>query len=163
MKIYLKHNVDIMCMSDVRGRRIKVEPNVNFSFYYSPRNSSHGPRVKVVFDPDKINSSQLSNLRLSGDWRFTPNREIGKIPSKDIAEAKAFFRKYLVLILIAWEGATNDQVSIRDYFEGDITLHEFIKELKFYDGYSAQLDKIKTVDQLEQFCRKNDLLNFYGN
>ena len=163
MKIYLKHNVDIMCMSDVRGRRIKVEPDINFSFYYSPRNSSHGPRVKVIFDPDRIKSAEMSNLRVCGDWRFTPNKEADKSSSKDIAQVKAFFRKYLILILIAWEDATNDQASIRDYFEGDITLHEFIKELKFYDEYSKKLDKIQTVAELEQFCRTNDLINMYGN
>ena len=163
MKIYLNHNVDIMCMSDVRGKHIKVEPEVNFSFYYSPRNSSHGPRVKIVFDPNRINSSQLANLKLSGDWRFTPNREAAIVPSKDISKAKMFFRKYLILLLIAWEVATVDQASVRDYFEGNITLHEFITELKFYDEYAEQLDKIKTVEQLEQFCRKNDLVNMYGN
>lgn len=163
MKIYLKSNVDIMCMSDVRGKRIKVEPDVNFSFYYSPRNSSHGPRVKVVFDPDRINPSKMSNLRLSGDWRFTPSKEVNKVPASDISKAKTFFRKYLILILIAWEDATFDQVSIRDYFEGAITLHEFIQELKFYDEYADELDKIASVTELEQFCRDNDLINMYGN
>lgn len=163
MKIYLKHNVDIMCMSDVRGRRIKVEPDVDFSFYYSPRNSSHGPRVKIMFDPGRIVSEEMSNLRLCGDWRFTRNRQVGQVSEKQLTRIKSFFSKYLILLLIAWENATNDQASIRDYFEGEISLHEFIQQLKFYDEYSEKLDKIQTVAELEQFCRDNDLVNMYGN
>ena len=152
-----------MCMSDVRGRRIKVEPNVNFSFCYSPRNSSHGPRVKIMPDPDRIRSSEMSNLRLSGDWRFTPNWQSSRMSAKDVADVKEFFRKYLILILIAWECATEDESSIRDYLEGELSLHEFIQELKFYDEYQNELDTISSVSELEDFCRENDLINMYRN
>lgn len=163
MKRYIRSTEDILCMAGVRGRRIKTDPNVNFSFYYSSKNSSHGPRVKVGFDPDNIEADLLNNLQLTEEWDFTVNPKNGKIKSKDINSAKAFFKKYLILFLLVWDKQTKDELSLGDYLQGEMTLLDFIHKLKFYDEYSEELDKIQTVSELEQFCRDNKLVNMYGN
>ena len=163
MNRLIRAQEDMMCMSDVRGTRIKVEQNVPFSFYYSARNSSHGPRIKIVFDPNKIRQSKLSNLQLTGDWDFDPNPLADNIKSKEVNQARAFFRKYLILLLLAWEELLDDEASVRDFLEGIINIHQFVQCIDFYEDYKSDLDKVQDVSELEDFCRINDLVNFYGN
>ena len=163
MKKLIYYSEDIMCMSDVRGRKIKVESNVPFSFYYSARNSSHGPRVKVVSDPNRMHISIASNLSLVGDWRFTQNRNADRLSSSEIAQIKNFFKRYLVMLLLVWDSHCYDEASFRDYLECEIDLQEFISQLNFYPEYSDILDTVTSVKELEQVCRENNLVNFYGN
>lgn len=163
MKKLIHTSENIMCMSDIRGNRIKVEPDVNFSIYYSSRNTSHGPRVKILFDPTRVDITMLSNLQLCGDWKFTPNKSIGKVKSKQIKLVKQFFHKYLILFLLCWDHHLRDEALVRDYLECDITLKEFISNLNFYDEYSDILDDVETIQELEDVCRKYNLTNFYGN
>lgn len=162
MKRYIHSSEDIFAMSNVRGRHIKVEKEVPFSFYYSPRNSSHGPRVKPLFNPNTISMDAAGTLKLCDDWEFIPGTYDKKHSSSDVRGMKAFFRKYLVLFLLVWDKLIDDP-ELEDYFRGDTTLHDFITCLKFYEDYKEELDKIKDVQKLEEFCRDNDLVNFYGN
>lgn len=162
MKRYISSSEDIFAMSNVRGKYIKVEKDVPFSFYYSPRNSSHGPRVKPVLNPDRMNLRETGVLRLCGDWKFTPGPYDKHHSDADVARMRDFFRKYLILFLLVWDTQVPDP-ELEDYFRGDITLKEFIQEIDFYSEYSSELDKINSVSELEQFCRDNDLVNFYGN
>jgi len=153
---------DIFAMSNVLGRFIKVENNVPFSFYYSPRNSSHGPRVKPILNPSKMWLSKAGTLKLCDDWEFTPGQDDKHISSKVVNEMKAFFRKYLVLFLLVWDLQLPDPL-LSYYFQGQIPLSEIIESLDFYDEFKNELDKMSTVFELEEFCRNNDLVNFYGN
>lgn len=162
MKRYIYNSEDIMCMSDVRGRKIKVESNVPFSFYYSAKNSSHGPRVKVAFNPDKLRIDQTGTLKLCDDWSFKSNTG-ERVSSNMMYAMKKFFRKYLVLFLLVWESKVEDEPSLGDYLEGDISFEEFIKMFDFYDEYSEELDSMYNVEELEEFCREHNLVNFYGN
>lgn len=131
MKRYIKSHDDIFAMSNVRGRYIKVEKNIPFSFYYSPRNSSHGPRVKVIFNPDRMKQGLAGNLMLCGDWDFTPGENDSSVSSKEVNKMKEFFRKYLILFLLVWDGHS-DEPDPEDYFRGDIDLHELISRIDFY-------------------------------
>lgn len=162
MKRYIHSTEDIFAMSNVRGRHIKVEEGIPFSFYYSPKNSSHGPRVKPLFNPSTINMDDAGTLKLCDDWEFIPGINDKHHSSADVNNMKAFFRKYLVLFLIVWDKLIDDP-ELEDYLRGDSTLHEFICNLRFYSDYKDELDKIHSVSELEEFCRQNDLVNFYGN
>lgn len=131
MKRYIKSHDDIFAMSNVRGRYIKVEKNIPFSFYYSPRNSSHGPRVKVIFNPDRMKQGLAGNLMLCGDWDFTPGENDSSVSSKEVNKMKEFFRKYLILFLLVWD-EHSDEPDPEDYFRGDMDLHELISRIDFY-------------------------------
>ena len=152
----------VFAMSNVRGRYIKVENDIPFSFYYSPRNSSHGPRVKVIFNPDRMKQNLAGNLMLCDDWSFTPGRNDTHVSSKQISEMKDFFRKYLILFLLVWDGHS-DEPDPEDYFRKDMDLHELITRIDFYDDHAEDLDKVESIEELEQFCRENSLVNFYRN
>lgn len=153
---------DIFAMSNVLGKFIKVEKNVPFSFYYSPRNSSHGPRVKPLLNPNKMWIDKAGTLALCDDWNFTPGQSDKHVPSSDVKVMKGFFRKYLVLFLLVWDKKIPDP-DLQYYMEGRMSLSELIEDAIFYDDYKTELDKTTSVAELETFCRKNDLVNFYGN
>lgn len=162
MKRWIHTKEDIFAMSNVRGKHIKVEKNVPFSFYYSPMNSSHGPRVKPVLNPEKMNLDDAGTLKLCDDWEFVPGAKDTRPSRKLVKEMKDFFHKYLVLFLLVWDKKVDDPM-LEDYFRGDISLKEFIQDIVFYDEYKEVLDEIDSVEKLEEACRRNNLVNFYGN
>lgn len=152
----------IMCMSNIRGRKVKNPGQLPFSFYFSNKNSNHEIRVKPVFNPDKMLFSKTGNLELYGDWNYTPGPDDKRISNKDITSMKSFFRRYIVLFCAVWDEQLTDS-DLADYFEGDINFHELLTLFDFYDDYSEELDSIKDVVELEQFCRNNNLVNLRDN
>ena len=163
MKRYIKaDNQDILCMANIRGKRVKEPHKLNFSFYFSGKNSSHGIRVKPIFNPDKMMINKAGNLELHSDWTYTPGEDDTHISSSDIREMKEFFRKYLILFAAVWDLQLPD-TTVQDYFEGECTLNELIQDLEFYSDYADELDEIESVEELEEFCSENELVNLHGN
>lgn len=160
--IYSKEEA-ILGMSNVLGKFVKVEVGgLPFSFYYSPANSNHGPRVKPVLNAEKMRLSNAGTLKLCDDWEFIPGEKDIHHSNKVVTDMKRFFRKYLILFLLVWEDLADDP-ALGYYLEGKLTLAEFIETLDFYEDYKEDLDKINSVQELEDFCRANKLVNFYGN
>jgi len=149
-------------MANVRGAKVKVTDKLPFSFYFSGKNSSHDIRVKVLFDPEKIHIEDAGNLELHSNWDYVKGNEPRKISNKEIREMKNFFRKYLVIFCLAWDGMVNEE-DCRDYFEGSISFKEFLGCLEFYKEYEDILNKISSIGELEKFCRKYNLVNFHNN
>jgi hypothetical protein len=151
---------DIFCMSNLRGKNVCVPHKLSFSFYFSQRESSHAIRVKPVFNPNKISLSRLGSLELHGDWKYTPGPDDINVSNKQISEMKNFFKTYKVLFATVWENELPEDV-VYDYFRGIIPLSELIKEFYFYANYAANLDKIKTIDSLEQYIRNYKIFNMW--
>ena len=162
MKRLIRSSEDIFAMSNVLGKFIKVEKGVPFSFYYSPKNSNHGPRVKPVLNPENMRLSDAGTLKLCDDWEFIPGQKDIHFSARDVAEMKEFFRKYIVLFLLVWDGLADDP-ALGYYLDGRLELTDFIHTLDFYSDYKEDLDNIQNVSELEDFCRANNLVNFYGN
>jgi hypothetical protein len=89
-------------------------------------------------------------------------REDENVPAKDIKEMKQFFRDNIVLFAAVWDRQLPES-DIEDYLEGDMELSDLVQDLTFYAEYSAELDQITTIEEIEEFCRKNQLVNLYGN
>lgn len=164
MKRYVHASEDLFAMTNVLGKFIKVEKNVPFSFYYSPKSEvmAHGPRVKPILNPNMMRTSDVGTLKLCDDWAFVPGKQDEHPSAKSIHNMKRFFRKYLVMVLLVWDQLVPDPL-LGLYLEGRASLQEFIQSLDFYDEFKEGLDNISDVQELEQFCRDNDLVNFYGN
>ena len=165
MKRYIKDSESIFGMSNVRGRHIKVEKGIPFLFYYSPKDEdrqSHEIRVKPSFNREKLMLSQAGTLKLCDDWKYIPGEKDQNISAKQITAMKQFFRKYLVLFCAVWDKQVYD-TDLEDFMRGEISLAEFIQDLDFYDKYKDDLDQIKTVSELEDYCYKNNLINLRDN
>lgn len=160
MKRYIRGSEAIFAMSNVRGRNVTVE-TLDFSFYYSPRNSSHGPRVKVVFDPFKMRIADAGIQKLCDDWSFKASKG-SNVSAKQIKQMQDFFHKYLILFLLVWDFKC-DEPDPEDYLTGRLTLDELISNLDFYSQYQQELSKVSSISQLEDFCRDHNLVNMYGN
>ena len=152
----------IMCMSNVRGNKVRVQKNLPFSFYFSASQGEHSIRVKPMFNPFKLKDDLVGTLKLCDDWEYIPGPDDGSVSDKDIAKMKKFFRTYLVLFAATWDRQLADG-DVYDYLVGDITLPELIETFDFYRTYQEELDEITSVAELEDFCRKNNLVNLYSN
>lgn len=152
----------VLCMSNVRGNKVRVQKNLPFSFYFSASQGEHSIRVKPMFNPSKLKDNMAGTLKLCDDWEYIPGPDDKNVSAKDIAKMKSFFRRFLVLFAAAWERIVDDG-DVYDYLVGDITLPELIEQFSFYDEYSEELDDITSVAELEQFCRDNDLVNLFDN
>ncbi|MCM1222119.1 MAG: hypothetical protein NC548_47380 [Lachnospiraceae bacterium] len=153
----------IMCMSNVRGKNVRCPSALPFSFYFSGKDGvSHGPRVKPLFNPDKMRIDLAGNLKLCDDWEYTPGRDDQNVGAKSIREMKSFFKVNIVLFCLVWDLHLYD-TDVQDYLEGKCSLQDLIRDLDFYDQYKEDLGRITDVFELDNFCRDNNLVNFYGN
>ena len=163
MKRIIKSTEDIFAMSNVRGKYVKNPHRLPFSFYFSSgARVSHGPRVKPMFNESKLISSLTGTLKLCDDWEFVPGINDKDVKADKISDMKDFFRNNIVLFCAVWDEQMQD-ATLEDYFKGDITFQEMIADLDFYEKYRDDLMQISNVSQLDEFCRKNQLVNFYGN
>ena len=115
-----------------------------------------------MFNPDRMKQSLAGNLMLCGDWDFVPGANDSHVSEKEVSKMKEFFRKYLILFLLVWDGHS-DEPDPEDYFRGDMDLHELITRIDFYRDHQDGLDSVRSVSELEDFCRDHNLVNMYGN
>lgn len=144
-------------MSNVVGNKVKVVNKLPFSFYFSPKDSNHGVRIKIVFNPSRVNEGDFGFIKLCDDWGYEPGNN-KHVSENILTEARNFFRHFLVLFCLSWEDKVNTE-DVRDYFLGRISLHELITEMYFYEEYSNELDKITTIAELEDWCRNNNIVS----
>ena len=161
MRLQINETNDYMIeMANVLGRKVKVPNKLPFSFYFSGRrNGEHSIRVKPVFNSNDLNPSIVGTLKLCDDWEFIPGDNEKHISKSDVNEMKDFFRNYLVLFCMVWDYQLREDV-VQDYLRGLIDFSELLEEIKFY---TEDMNTISTIKELEDYCRENNLVNFYGN
>lgn len=150
-------------MANVRGKDIANLGPLNFSFYFSSgAGYPHEIRVKPVFNPEKLLKSKVGNLKLCDDWEYLHGVDDDHVDNKDIRKMIAFFKKYIVLFCMVWDEQMQE-VTLQHYFEGQADFNELLEDIDFYPKYKNKMNNIHDVEELETFCRKNNLVNFYGN
>lgn len=158
MKRSIRSPEDIFGMADIRGRQVKIPHSLPFSFYFSERNSSHGIRVKPIFNPDRMHIEDAGSLELHGSWDFTPGRNDTNISSKSKKIMIDFFKTYKVLFAAVWEGEVQEDV-VQDYFRGLISWEDMMSEFDCYTLYESDMKNISNVESLEKFVRDNNIFN----
>lgn len=128
MKRFLSGHEAILAMSNVRGKYVTVADNLTFSFFYSPRWTHHGPRVKVVFNSDKMRREFASVQKLCNDWKFIQNKEDRRPSQSEITDMQQFFRKYLILFLLVWDMKLSE-ADPADYLTGRMPLDELVENI----------------------------------
>lgn len=158
-----RSNEDMLWMSCVRGKDVKNPHQLLFSFCFSSgKGAAHGPKVKPMFNPEKLKLSLTGTLKLCEDWKYIPGKDDLSIDAGGIREMKGFFREYIVLFCAVWDENLQDGV-LDDYFTGRASFEEMLKDLDFYNEYQSDLAAVHDVKSLESFCRSNNLVNMYGN
>ena len=94
----------------VAGDKVKIE-RINFSFYYSVKNSSHGIRVKVRWNRGGCDKSNIDGFfMLHGDYEFVATKNSKFVSEDCIDEARQFLKK-IEYFLLSY-GATTSMVNI---------------------------------------------------
>lgn len=163
MKYVVHPNNRILAMSNVRGRYVKNPGQLPFSFYFSSGYGvNHGPRVKPMFNPEKLIASLTGTLELCDNWAFVPGRDDSGVSQKLVDQMKRFFREHLVLFCLVWDEHMQD-ATLEDYFRGHISFQDMVQDIDFYGTHKDVMSNLQSVSQLEKFCRDHNLVNMYGN
>lgn len=163
MKLRIDENM-LFEMSNIRGKYVRNPHKLDFSFYFSPKDStegkdiSHGLRVKPIFNPDKMNIANAGTLKLHGDWKYIPGEGDISVSSKKVNEMGEFFKAYKILFAAVWEKVLPPD-ALYDYFRGTIDFSELLEEFDFYEDYKKELITIKTVTELHDFIDTRNLFN----
>lgn len=160
MKFSINEDNYMIEMANMLGNKVKVPYKLPFSFYFSSGDGvNHSIGVKLVFNSEKLVKSQTGTLKLCDDWEYTPGKDDTKISQKQIDEMKDFFKTYIVLFCMVWDEQLTED-TVQDYFKGEIELCELIEKIEFY---TDEMILLTTIKELENYCRYNNLVNFYGN
>lgn len=148
------YDEEIRPMANVRGKRVKTD-KIDFSFYFSSKYGiNHAIRVKICFNPDRITHEDFDGrMELHGNYEWIPNR---RISSRQIEDARNFFKKYSVLFNSVWNGVLYEGY-LQDYFNGEIDFNELISKYEVSEGPYQQIQKCTNLKELEE------VLNTYEN
>lgn len=158
MSIWRKLNDTLLEMSNVRGKYVKTD-DINFSFYFSDRTKcNHGIRVKVQWTLEKVSGSPDGYFELHGDYKYRQSKDSDKHPSsKDISDARDFFKKYIVLFQAVWNMKLEED-DLVDYFRGFISLKDLIDKFENISNYDKEkIREAETILELEEIISKNNI------
>lgn len=154
-------------MANFLGNRISKEDNLPFSFYISSKDAVHGVygiRVKIIWNPSRMVGSADGSLALHGDYEYEVGSHKYKPTSKELNQARNFFKKYKVLMAAIWEGQINAD-DVYDYLKGNISFRNlintffFIEDLNIESKELYELYHCKDIKDLEQWVRKYNIFN----
>lgn len=135
--------------------------------YFSPCNSSHGPRIKFYGG-----TKETAETKTAPTMRFDTNGntelEIMKWMTKKncpnayddkyVNKVGNFVKMTYPILLLVWFKHL-DEAEALDYFQGRETLEELLEYIDF-KGYEVDVEKIKTINDLDKICKKFNLYEF---
>lgn len=139
----LSNGADNLCAlhESVAGDKVKIE-RINFSFYYSVKNSSHGIRVKVRWNRGGCDKSNIDGFfMLHGDYEFVATKNSKFVSEDCIDEARQFLKKYRIFFALVWGNNFNGKY-FDNYLKGKIGIFEDL-----FDGFYVDY---KTKQQLRE-------------
>lgn len=148
-------------MANLRGNDIKLVTGLPFSFYISSKKAVHGLhaiRAKILWNPSRMRSDSDGNLELHGDYEYTVGSHKYKPTAKELAAARAFFKKYKVLFAAIWECVVDD-IDVFEYLKGNIDLGHLLATFDLPGKNFYLVNHCTSIEELEQCVRKNKIFN----
>ena len=146
-------------MANVRGKDVEVD-DIDFSFYFSKRNSSHGIRLKVLWNRERMSGNDDGYMEMHGDYKYvrTPGSNY-KPKGWEVNGLRYFCKKWKVLFAAVWEQKL-DETDVRKYFEGQLTFQELMETFEGIEKkYYAIVKKCNNARQLEEVVREYNIFN----
>lgn len=146
-------------MANVRGKDVEVD-DIDFSFYFSKKNSSHGIRLKVVWNRERMSGSDDGYIEMHGDYKYVRSSSNSYKPKGwEVDGLRYFCKKWKALFAAVWEQKL-DETDVRKYFEGNLTFPELMQTFEgITDAQYREVNKCRTVRQLEETVRKFNIYN----
>ena len=131
----------------VAGDKVKIE-RINFSFYYSVKNSSHGIRVKVRWNRGGCDKSNIDGFfMLHGDYEFVATKNSKFVSEDFIDEARKFLKKNRIYFALVWGNNFNGKY-FDNYLKGKIGIFEDLFD-GFYVDYKTKQQLREEVEYLK--------------
>lgn len=131
----------------VAGDKVKIE-RINFSFYYSVKNSSHGIRVKVRWNRGGCDKSNIDGFfMLHGDYEFVATKNSKFVSEDCIDEARQFLKKNRIFFALVWGNNFNGKY-FDNYLKGKIGIFEDLFD-GFYVDYKTKQQLREEVEYLK--------------
>ena len=141
-------------MANLRGKDVKVD-DIDFSFYFSKKNSNHGIRLKVLWNRERMSGNDDGYMEMHGDYKYVRAPGSKYKPSGwEINGLRYFCKKWKPLFAAVWEQKL-DETDVRKYFEGQLTFQELMETFEGIkkEHYSI-VKKCNNARQLEEAVRK---------
>lgn len=165
MKIYVHESEDIFAMSKIVDKYAipDIVKLIGKFVYFSESNSSHAPRIKFYGGSKETASSQKApTLEFNADGECTviladwmnkkncPNA----FDNDYISNLNLFVKNMKSILLLVWFRHLDESDALA-YFHGNISLQQLLDDVEF-----ELPDNIKTIDDLDSFCKSNGLYKF---
>lgn len=146
-------------MANVTGKFMKVE-DIDFSFYFSKKNSSHAIRLKINWNRDSMTGNDEGYVELHGNYRYGQSPKAKYRPKAyEIETVRYFAKKYKVLFAAVWESKL-DADTLSEYFKGRISWQELINSFEnIKKAIRDVLAKCRNLKELEYVVRINNAFN----
>ena len=146
-------------MANVRGKDVVVD-DIDFSFYFSKKNASHGIRLKIVWNRERMSGNDDGYIELHGDYKYVRSSASSYKPKGwELNGLRYFCKKWKALFSAVWEQKL-DETDVRKYFEGDLTFSELMKTFENISQLNYEkVNRCQSVRQLEKIVRDNNIYN----
>lgn len=146
-------------MANVTGKYMKIE-DIDFSFYFSKKNSGHGIRAKINWNRESMTGDKEGYMELHGEYRYSQSPKLKFYPdSQSIKTARYFFKRYKVLFAAVWESVL-DADTLAEYFKNRISWEELKESFEIKDKELKEVMlACQNLKDLEYAVRKNNIFN----
>ena len=146
-------------MANITGKYMRIE-DIDFSFYYSRKNSSHSIRLKINWNRETMTGDDEGYIELHDDYKYYQSPKLKKKKEADIATVRYFAKKYKVLFAAVWE-CKLDADTLGEYFKGRLSWQELMSSFENINNKEILevLANCRNLKDLEYAVRKNNAFN----
>jgi len=162
-------SIDINRVEQFEAKGTTPEIKKSFWIYFSPSQSSHGPRVKFyggtketrptekgisfAFGSDGATDVELEN------WQN--DKKIAPLAFNDdvLLYVERFINTFLAGLNLVWYGRL-EQHFLLNFMSGIETWEDMLQEIEIADNLYDELMQCKDFSALHLFCKKHNLYNF---
>ena len=146
-------------MANVTGRFVKIE-NIDFSFYFSKRNASHGIRIKINWNRESMTGEAEGYMELHGSYKYFQASNVKYKPNRQqIKNVQKFAKKYKVLFAAVWE-CKLDADMLTEYFKGRVSWGDLMNSFEHVTKDQQQtINRCEDLTELEKQVRAHDIYN----
>ena len=151
----------------IRRKANSIYGDIGEFIYFSPCNSSHGPRIKFYGGTKETSETRTApsmKFDVNGntevevfDWMNKKNCP-NAFDKTYVENVTNFVKMTYPILLLVWFKRL-DEAEALDYFQGRETLQELLDFIDF-DNNDINKTQIKTVTELDNVCKQFDLYNF---
>lgn len=136
--------------------------------YFSPSNSSHGPRIKF-YGGTKESSTTKNAPTMSFDVNGNTQVELVNWMNKKncpnafnndyVIKVENFIKTTLPILLLVWFSKL-DEADALEFFKGNLSINDLILCMDVDEVTQIELIKAHTLKELHKICKTQDLYKF---